>query len=267
MLLSSFKYNIKSAILPFMFFKLVTLCVVLFAPLVAVSPEVLETVRPYLLPEKHPAKKVLDQLLAGQPLKDETAFRKAGFQFKPRTDPRRQMVCGKHPRLKGFLIKTYFDIHANIGKEELNWIQRIKGAEQLRQEIAQHKYSHIMKVPKKWIYLLPDNPSLPRRRFVLVVEDMVILKRDANLEAYYFQMSRERLTALYTLLTENLLIDSIYIDNIPFCKDGKIAFIDTEHYNVTHLPLRLHFLTSRLCPPMAKHWQELIPNFKQTIIQ
>lgn len=245
-----------------MYFSFTLICTLFLTSLLSVSPQVLERVKPYLLPEGHPAKKVLDQILEGKPLQNEASFRKAGFQFKPRTDPMRQMVCGKHPRLKGYLVKTYFDIHTNIGKEEFNWIQRIKGALQLRKEIKRHRFEHLMKVPKKWIYLLPDNPSIPRRRFVLVVEDMEILKRSANLSAYYFRMTREKLTALYTLITENLLIDSLYIDNIPFCKDGKIAFIDTEHYNATDQPLRLHLLTPSLCPPLAKHWQELIPNFK-----
>lgn len=246
-----------------MFFWHLFICLLLSGSMAAVSPQVLEKVRPYLLPENHAAKKTLDRLFATRPLTNEESLKKAGFQFKPRKEPEKQLLCAKHPKLRGYLVKTYLDTQHTIGKEERNWISRIQGAEQIRKAIAQHHYQKMFKVPKKWIYLLPDNPSPPRRRFVLIVEDMHILERPKNIDAYFFQMSRPRLDALFTLLTENLLIDSIYIDNIPFCKDGRIAFIDTEHFNATFAPLGLHLLTQRLCPPLAKHWSLLISNFKQ----
>lgn len=229
----------------------------------AVCPEIMERLTPYLLPKEHPAKEVLDRLLTGQPLKDENALRKAGFVFKQRKEPHRQVLCASHPKLKGYLVKAYLDDHQGVGKEEKHWILRIKGAEQIRASIVRLKLQKMMKVPRKWIYLLPDNPTIPYRRFVLVVEDMQILDQDRNVAAYYFQMSRERLKALYQLLTENLLYDSIYIDNIPFCKDGKIAFIDTEHFNANSPALRLHFISRWLCPPLAAYWSELIQNYQQ----
>lgn len=226
----------------------------------AVSPQILEKVRPYLLPDNHPTKKILDHLFANRPLLNEKIFQKNGFQYHPRREPEKQLLCAKHPKLKGYLIKTYLDTQLTIGKEERNWMLRIQGAEQIRSSIARHGYQKLFKVPRKWIYLLPDNPSPPRRRFVLIVEDMQVLEMPENIEAYFFKMSRAKLDALYVLLTENHLIDSLYIDNIPFCRDGKIAFIDTEHFNVTDVPLRLHRIHPRLCPPLAKYWSNLISN-------
>jgi len=236
------------------------LCILLPAQLAAVSPHIMEKVRPYLLPDNHPAKKTLDSLFAKPPLADENSFREAGFQFLQRFKPDEQIRCARHPRLKGYLVKTYLDSQKRVGKEERCWISRIKGAELIRQAIAKKNMQKAFKVPRKWIYLLPGNPTIPHRRFILIVEDMHILDWDSNKRAYYFQMSRKKMDALYQLITENRLIDSIYIDNIPFCKDGRIAFIDTEHFHVADMPLRLARLTPYFCPPLAKYWEGLISN-------
>src|SRR5205085_2684107 len=77
----------------------------------------------------------------------------------------------------------------------------------------------------------PFQPTSECKRYILVVEDMHLLSSSENADAYVLDMNKAKLNALYIMLTENLLIDSIFIDNIPFCKDGKIAFIDTEHFN------------------------------------
>lgn len=71
-------------------------------------------------------------------------------------------------------------------------------------------------------------------------------------------MNKEKLEALYTMLSENLLIDSTFIDNIPFSKDGRIAFIDTEHYNSTLKEVCYEMVGAQLSPNMQEHWNQLI---------
>ena len=194
-------------------------------------------------------------------------MQKAGFTFSLPRDPRK-IICAKHPKLKKYLIKTYIDEQLNENEWE-GWIQRIKGAQQIQKSIDKHHFNKIMKTPKKWIYPLPINSDLPANRpykkkfFLLLVEDMQILSSERNAQSYVLDITKTKLDALYAMLTENLLIDSIYIDNIPFCKDGKIGFIDTEHYNVTHSRLKLERLTKRFTTPMAHHWMALISHFKQ----
>lgn len=228
-----------------------------------VSEELWMEVQPYLLPERHPAKKKLDKIFnkVRATLSPE-AMKSAGFKCKLRQP--NHLVAAKHRLLKGYLVKVFMDSQTMIPEEEAYfWIHRIKGAHLIRDSINRHKYNAIMKVPQKWIYPLPKNPPLPdgdyfRRNFILVVEDMQILNDDKNTRYYRKKMTPELLEALYTMLTENVLIDSIYINNIPFSYDGRIAFIDTEHYLTDIKPLRLHRLTYRFSKKMQYYWEKLI---------
>lgn len=225
----------------------------------------------YYLPEDHPVKSVLDVLFKrNHPLLCLAAFESAGFKTYPRRKTS-QTLCAKHPRLKGFLIKTFLDDQTEVTEEWIHWIRRIEGARQLRAWIESHGYEHFFKAPQKWIYAVPLDPHFPKhphfqtKRFLLVVEDMKILNSKENKKAWRTQVTEAHLNALYFALTENLLIDSLYIDNIPFSRDGRIAFVDTEHYNVKHISLLLSRLLPALSPPMANHWRALIPNFTQPV--
>lgn len=231
------------------------------------SPYVSETtwneVQPYLLPEKHPAKKALDKIFSKtRATLSPEAMAKAGFRCKFRQP--NHLVAAKHSKLKGYLVKVFMDSQTMFPEEEaLFWIHRVKGARLIRNSINKHGYQALMKVPQKWIYPLPKDPALPegdyyRRNFILVVEDMKILSDDKNVQYYRTKMNAPTLDALYTILTENVLIDSIYINNIPFCYDGRIAFIDTEHYLTDIKPLRLHRLTYRFSKKMQNYWEGLI---------
>lgn len=226
----------------------------------AVSLDVWREAEPYFLPETHPTKKVLDRIFSQvNPIENYKALSRAGFKFSLPED-RRKLVCAKHSKIKGYLIKTFTNEQTHVTQEHLGWIQRIEGARQIQKCIDRHGYRKIMKVPKKWIYPLPYADG---KHFILIVEDMDLLKGFENGDAYVLDMNKARLNALYVVLTENLLIDSIFIDNIPFSKDGKIAFIDTEHFNNRTKRLKLERLTKRFSPTMALHWMALIHNFKQ----
>jgi len=118
------------------------------------------------------------------------------------------------------------------------------------------------KVPKKWIYPLPADPSPPpgcrKKHFILVVEKIKTKKGGDNwAEWRSSSMSYERMEALYTLLDELGLIDSLFPDNVPFTKNGKQqAFIDTEHFNgypVNFDKLSKYFSTEKRC-----YWKKLI---------
>ena len=144
-------------------------------------------------------------------------------------------MVAKHPFLPNYVIKAYLDTHNEIDEEWKFLVDRIIGARIIQESIDDNHYNHLMKVPKKWIYALP-NPG--RRKYVLVAENMNLLSPAKNADSYLKKMNKERLGALFVLLKENLLIDSIYIYNIPFCTDGKIAFIDTEHFHTMAKPLQ-----------------------------
>lgn len=70
------------------------------------------------------------------------------------------------------------------------------------------------------------------------------------------EVSKDLLNALYNLLQMLGLIDSVYITNIPFAKDGKIAFIDTEHFH--KWPVKFNRLSHSLSNEMNLYWMSLI---------
>lgn len=222
--------------------------------------ELWHQLEPYFLPEEHPIKRKLDRLFSNQraTLSEET-FRKAGLGKVKKRKPT-NIVFGQSPFLKGIVIKAFLDTQPPLPEWE-NWLKRIEGSRCIRQCIKRHHYKQF-KVPHKWIYPLPAHPSPPlqyshsRKYFILIAEDMDILNRKENLKAYRERMTKECLNQLYVILTEEGLIDSIYPDNVPFTKDGKLAFIDTEHYHKT--PIKYHQLLHFLSPAMQNYWQQLI---------
>ena len=60
-------------------------------------------------------------------------------------------------------------------------------------------------------------------------------------------------------LTEEGLKDSVFPDNIPFTKDGKMAFIDTEHHHLW--PVDYYRLERYLSPEMKTYWKNLTHSF------
>lgn len=220
-------------------------------------------VRDYLMPNDHPLKKNLDQIFsASRALADMESMKEAGFKFS-RPQHHTQIIVTKHPKLKEYVIKAYLDEQEyHSGKPEYYfWIKRIKGARLIQKAIENHKYEHLFKVPKKWIYLLPDEPApaaCPQiKMFILVEEDMDIYNDKKNERLWGGQsVTEEMLNALYTILTELGLFDCAKPSNCPFSRDGRVAFVDTQSYNAKQV--KYHKLAPYLSPQMRSHWKMLI---------
>jgi len=214
---------------------------------------------PYFLPSNSHERAVLDRIfMKKRALSSFESMEKMGFWVI--ADVQKQLVVAFHQKLKGYIIKAYLD---TFNVDEAYWFKRrIDGARHIQASIEAHGFEHIMKVPKKWIYPLPPGPDPKpgntRRNFLLICEEMDILSDEKNRNAYQKKASREILDALYLIITENLLIDSVYIDNIPFCKDGRIAFIDTEHFLDTTHTLSLEVFLRFISPQMGEYWQYLM---------
>lgn len=228
--------------------------------LISVPEDILRIVEPYLLPNDHPTKGALDQIFsASRATFSEAAMKKAGF-FDPYIRSKGMIVTG-HPRLKGYLIKVFLDDYDV--PEWAYWVKRIEGAKTVQAVLDKYGYNKIMKVPKKWIYHLPNSPAPKEgspfpKSFVLVVQDMGIVGDEANTSKYRYGITKVHLEALYKVITECKLVDSVYLDNIPFCFDNKIAFLDTEWVNVTDRKLKLNYLTKYFSPDLQKYWLSLI---------
>ena len=154
----------------------------------------------------------------------------------------------------------YTDYGQNVDEWDF-WIKRITGADLARAVIKKHDLRGLFKAPKKWIYPLPPEPSPPegpnyfRKNFVLVVENMKPLARKKNHKKYRAILYRHYLDAIYTILTETGLSDSANADNAPWCKDGRIAFLDTERHSTW--PIKYHSLLEFLSPKMRAYWAKL----------
>ena len=225
-----------------------------------VSEEIWEEVRPYLLPEGHPAWPQLKRIFCKtRVVQSPLHFKRAGFvRYRP---GRWSRVCASsHPYLRDYFIKAYCDDELGIIYDWKRWIHRIKGAETVRTSIIENKLEKHFKVPHKWIFALPLHPSPPksrriiRKNFVLVCENMNILAHSDN-EKRWKKMSREKMIGVYTLLQSCGLYDSTYVFNIPYCKDGKIAVIDTEYYGKWAVPFDK--LTKYLPKNLQSYWKQL----------
>lgn len=239
-----------------------------------VSDQVWAEVSDYLMPDDHPVKKKLDEIFSSsRALSTIVSMKMAGF-FPVRPEPHTQLIVTKHPELKGYVIKAYLDNqeYSKNLPEYYYWIRRIQGARKVRDYIEMHQLGHLFKVPSKWIYLLPDEPSASqlsvRKNFILVEDDMEIYPTKTNERLWKSsKVTPELLDTLFKLITEVGLYDA-KARNCPFCKDGRIAFVDTQVHPkgegfVTFNPQKIDKYEKLLKHLSAKnkvHWNTLIRN-------
>jgi hypothetical protein len=229
-----------------------------------VPQEIWEKVRPYFLPENHPAKPKLDRMFsAKRVIQSPETFKKAGFKrFKPGKFSR--IMASSHADLKEYFIKAFSDEELRIVSDWMKLIHRIKGAISIRAKIKEHGYEKLLKVPRKWIYPLPMDPSPPktakylRKNFILVAENMRTVSSDQNRTMYKEKVTKPLLEALFTVFYEVGLWDSVFAFNVPFCKDGKLAFIDTEYHH--KWPVPFHRMTKYFSREMNDYWLQMAKN-------
>lgn len=229
-----------------------------------VSEEIWKEVRPYLLPSNHPAWPKLNRIFCkSRATQNPDTFKKAGFK---RWRPGRwsRVSASSHPECKEYFIKAYCDCELGIIYDWKKWIHRIKGAETIRECIKKYKLQSSFSVPQKWLYPLPKNPSPPktshyiRKNFILVCENMRIQEHEKNEKMYKKKMTHKLMDGLYTILQVCGLYDSVYVFNIPFCKDGRIAVIDTEYHH--KWPVPFHKLKKNFSKEMRAYWERITQN-------
>lgn len=192
------------------------------------SPE--DETAPYLLKDKL-MNLVLDTLFANQenPLTPEH-IQSLGFKFLNQLGL--HVLVAKHPGFPGYVFK-FFQYNTFPGIDWKYWIQRVKGAQLIQQGIHQFGYQKIFKVPKKWLYKTPcpqtiDGETYPS--YILIAEDMRIVPLEENQKLWRKKTTENLLIALHKMIKTYGLRDCARITNVPWCKDSKIAFVDTETY-------------------------------------
>jgi hypothetical protein len=166
---------------------------------------------------------VLAELFADSKMFDSfDRFRSAGFALIEHAE--NKIMSGSHKRLRGYLIKKYNN--AKSGKKQIrNYMRRIEGARLLRTFIAEHGFTGVV-TPQKWLYELPR--AFPERYCVIAEKLDLLSKKDT--ESAYDDLDREQGRELATILYYFRGLNSTAA-NLPFTKDNKIAFIDTERWH------------------------------------
>lgn len=219
---------------------------------------------PYLLTESHPLKRKLDKIFSKtRVLHDDASLVKAGFRGKEPPSHSKAVVI-RHPSMPGYIFKIYTDSKKSYYRDQpeyISWLQRARGARLVKRAINELGYQDTFKVPRKWIYALPAKPKAKKgtlaKNFILVADEMdlepwpVIQKswRDGTL-------NKEHLDKLFTLINKIGLRGGCKYDNIPLCKDGRIAFIDTQNH--LRWPLPYYRLFGVLNKELKNHWVSLM---------
>lgn len=224
-----------------------------------IDDETWEAAVPYLLPFDSPLRKKLDKIFSKtRATASFHEMEKAGFDCWELRQWSNILVA-KHHRLQGYLIKTYLDDQHGINDFFL-LKKRIDGAILTHASIKKFGYQTLFKAPKKWLYPLPDYPACPpglsQKHFILVVKDMKVDHSSRDIWHGNKKVSVQRLKALYDVVTDVGLFDSLMVSNIPFCKDGRNAFLDTEHFGKSTIPY--HKLNYALNPEKQAIWNEIV---------
>ena len=228
------------------------------------SKELWKKMQPYFLPENHPWKSKIDRIFsASRASKNSHELLKAGFRG--RVTSVRKIFAGVHPDLADCFFKIYADSEVTSRYTEWQkWLDRIRGRNNVLKVIKNRGFEKWFSVPDKWVYPLPEKPSAPSpssryrpKDFILVATNQRPYDHHENEKLWRNKITHEMLDALYIVLDEAGMWDSMFIFNIPFSKiDGKICFVDTEYSH--KWPLRFEKLLRYLSTDNKKYWEYLI---------
>lgn len=225
-----------------------------------VSNTVWNHVTPYLIPDNHPMKEKLDRIFKKSRASHSTStLSNAGFTDIKKGPWSHATIC-RHHKLKGYLVKLFRDEQSGLSDWK-QWVSRASGSKCVRESIQKHGWGRMLKAPRKWIYPLPGNPpaqhGVEKKNFILIVEDMKIIPSKDNKALWKsHQITKPLLDAIFTLITEEGLSDTVQAFNMPFSVDGRISLIDLEHHHEWPIPYRV--LLRYLNSSNAAYWEHLI---------
>lgn len=215
-----------------------------------------------LIPEEHPMKGHLDRIFSENRVTfTMKSLKLAGFKA---SRPRKftKIIVASHPDYPEYIFKLFVDAQRyekRISVYEY-WALRIQGARLIQEEIDKNGWQHLFKVPVKYLYPLPKDPSCSSDFYskdYLLVEDNMNIYPDSENNAIWKsdQVSQEHLSHLFTLVKTLGLSDSVKPANVPFSRDGKIAFVDTQAF---HRKVDFKHFKPFLSKKNREYWNQLI---------
>lgn len=188
----------------------------------------------------------LDALFLDRSMFDSrAAWRRAGFTV---VDPSKPSECmaASHPSAPGYLFKKYAD-DVPIKEQNKNYETRIEGAAKLARFIEKEGLRHVV-VPQKSLHDLPRRFGKSSR--ILVAERLDILGPDESMH-HYRDVAEPVLRDLLRVLVKFKGLDS-NAKNVPFTRDGRIAFVDLEHWDRDRDKIRLKSIGNYLSKERLK---------------
>ena len=226
-----------------------------------IKSKIKRKIRPYLIPYNHPMKPILDELFSTRVTANRETLKNANFKIIDRRN-RSFIFVVSHTLLPGYLLKLHLDRDKRKKQHKESWewlVKRCEGAKKIQGIIKKHSIKHFV-CAKKWIYCLPPEPSPPkdknytRHLAVLLVTDMQLIPSEENYHAWRYRITKNHLDELYVLVTRGKG-SSYRPDNMPFTKDGKIAFIDTEYPNKGP---DFNSIRGYLNSEMRRYWDKIV---------
>ena len=191
---------------------------------------------PYLLPLDHPAKTTLDFIFSqSRVLENEKSLLDAGFNVIAGPRPISYAIIAKHPSIPGFVFKLYLDCETRSRKKTPHWVwltQRCAGARGIKKVIKRNNI-RLFTVADKWLYVVPPHPapSGPNpQHLILVATDMEPESVETSMVMWKTAITSKYLDELYLILKSGYGGQGVLSlpCNVPYTKQGKFAFIDTE---------------------------------------
>lgn len=221
------------------------------------------TIAPYLLPLDHPMKATLDSIFSqARVTESEQALMDAGFEIIAGPMKRSYIIVARHRAVPGYVFKLYLDSEKRYRKEVPHWLslaRRCAGAFGIRQIIQRENIRHFV-VPDKWLYVLPVYPysnTEGPEPILLMETDMEPESLEISSQMWTTVITHEHLDELYAILKSGYGGSGALSlhGNVPFTKQGKFAFIDTEKPK-KRLPLK--YIKKYLSTDMTSYWDSLI---------
>lgn len=218
----------------------------------SISKKIRVKIAPFLMPSNHPIKAVLDKIFSTAHVTNNVdTLKEAGFKIL-RVKDSSFIVVAKHPEAKGYIFKIYpqSENRTRLGKPSWKWlVNRCVGATNIKKLIKKKKIKHFT-VPDKWLYPLPPGSQNP---VILVATDMHLVGLQ-KCKVAWLSVGCEQLDELYIILSHGC--GSNYLThNVPYTKEGKFAFIDTEYpkrkINLAKVKLFIN-------PELHSYWDKLV---------
>ena len=213
----------------------------------------------YLLPSDHLAGMLLQKLFHhSDAIDNEAAFLEAGFKIRSKKE-RSLMRVATHPALAGYVFKVFFvEEQGRVREKPCGWKSftvRCKQAKLIRRVIDEQGFRHF-RVPRKWLFCAPPHPacSPDDQPAILVAEFQDLLPSDENERAWRHSLTEDHLHELYVILELAGGVSS-RPDNIALTRQGRFAFIDTEHSQYFH---DYESIAPYLSRQKRQHWSNLV---------